>query len=479
MNLVRIHHTTVFCLPDQLSFQGSMIKRYQNSAGVMTRVADILIVAISWWLAYPIRFDWLRGVALLPFYPEAPERGVYLALLPMIVLLWGGGFQFFGVYHYQRVIRRSTEIYTLIRAHAAVLILFTSLTFFITEYRFSRGVILIFGALVLFGGWFYRVASRKLLRELNRKGIHSIKLVAVGEGRELDFVLQQLSRYPEIGVEITRVVGPEEYSRAAGIVREIRPATLLIALPQSQLELQTRLVSEFRDEAIDLQIIPDYSRFLALGAAVESFGGVPLIVLNDSPLRGYRAWLKRLMDFTLAGLGLLVLSPLLLLIAAMVRCTSRGPILYRQERMGLDGRTFGMLKFRSMKVDAEEKTGAVWAIKNDDRRTWVGSFLRSTSLDELPQLWNVLTGEMSLVGPRPERPVFVGKFRQEIPNYMLRHRVKTGITGWAQVNGWRGDTSLEKRIECDIYYIRNWSLWLDIKILFLTVFKGFVNPNAY
>jgi Undecaprenyl-phosphate glucose phosphotransferase len=254
---------------------------------------------------------------------------------------------------------------------------------------------------------------------------------------------------------------------------------LLIALPQSQAELQTRLVSEFRDEAIDLQIIPDYSPFLALGAAVESFGGVPLIVLNDSPLRGYRAWLKRLMDFTLAGLGLLVLSPLLLLIAAMVRCTSRGPILYRQERMGLDGRTFGMLKFRSMKVDAEEKTGAVWAIKNDDRRTWVGSFLRSTSLDELPQLWNVLTGEMSLVGPRPERPVFVGKFRQEIPNYMLRHRVKTGITGWAQVNGWRGDTSLEKRIECDIYYIRNWSLWLDIKILFLTVFKGFVNPNAY
>jgi putative colanic acid biosynthesis UDP-glucose lipid carrier transferase len=147
--------------------------------------------------------------------------------------------------------------------------------------------------------------------------------------------------------------------------------------------------------------------------------------------------------------------------------------------MGLDGRTFGMLKFRSMKVDAEVRTGAVWAVKNDDRRTVIGSFLRSTSLDELPQLWNVLTGDMSLVGPRPERPVFVDKFRHEIPNYMLRHRVKTGITGWAQVNGWRGDTSLEKRIECDIYYIRNWSLWLDIKILFLTVFKGFVNPNAY
>jgi Undecaprenyl-phosphate glucose phosphotransferase len=238
-------------------------------------------------------------------------------------------------------------------------------------------------------------------------------------------------------------------------------------------------VAEFRDESIDLQVIPDYSRFIALGAAVESFGGVPLIVLNDSPLYGYRAWLKRLMDFSLAGVGLLILSPLLMLIALAVRLSSRGPVLYRQERMGLDGRTFGMLKFRSMKVDAEDRTGAVWAVKNDDRRTMIGTFLRSTSLDELPQLWNVLTGDMSLVGPRPERPVFVDKFRHEIPNYMLRHRVKTGITGWAQVNGWRGDTSLEKRIECDIYYIRNWSLWLDVKILFLTVFKGFVNPNAY
>jgi exopolysaccharide biosynthesis polyprenyl glycosylphosphotransferase len=397
----------------------------------------------------------------------------------MIVLLWAGGFQFFGVYHYQRVIRRSTEIYTLIRAHVAVLILFTALTFFITEYRFSRGVILIFGGLVLWGGWAYRVASRKLLRELNRKGIYSIKLVAVGEGRELDFVLQQLGRYPEIGIEITRVVGPDDYVRAIELIRSIRPATVLIALPQARSALQEALVTEFRDESIDLQVIPDYSRFIALGAAVESFGGVPLIVLNDSPLYGYRAWLKRLMDFTLSAVGLLILSPFLGLIALAVRLSSRGPVLYRQERMGLDGRTFGMLKFRSMKVDAEDRTGAVWAVKNDNRRTVIGTFLRSTSLDELPQLWNVLTGDMSLVGPRPERPVFVDKFRNEIPNYMLRHRVKTGITGWAQVNGWRGDTSLEKRIECDIYYIRNWSLWLDIKILFLTVFKGFVNPNAY
>jgi Undecaprenyl-phosphate glucose phosphotransferase len=254
---------------------------------------------------------------------------------------------------------------------------------------------------------------------------------------------------------------------------------VLLGIPAKSRPTLDHLVQGLKDETIDLQIIPDYSNYLALGATTESFGGVPLIVLNSSPLSGYQAWLKRAMDILLSGIGLLVLSPLLASLAILVRATSRGPVLYRQERMGLDGETFDMLKFRSMKIDAEASTGAVWARANDDRRTAFGSFLRSTSLDELPQLWNVFAGEMSLVGPRPERPVFVNKFRHEIPNYMLRHRVKTGITGWAQVNGWRGDTSLEKRIECDIYYIRNWSLWMDVKILFLTVFKGFVNPNAY
>jgi exopolysaccharide biosynthesis polyprenyl glycosylphosphotransferase len=170
---------------------------------------------------------------------------------------------------------------------------------------------------------------------------------------------------------------------------------------------------------------------------------------------------------------------LMLLIALLIRLSSPGPILYAQERMGLDGRTFQMLKFRSMRVDAEQQTGAVWAQQQDDRRTFLGSFLRKTSLDELPQLWNVLRGEMSLVGPRPERPVFVHKFRREIPHYMLRHKVKAGITGWAQVNGWRGNTSLRRRIECDLYYIQNWSYLLDLKILTLTLWKGFVNKNAY
>lgn len=456
-----------------------MIKRYQNSAGVMTRIADGLIVIAAWLAAFPIRFNWLKSIWLIPLYPEIPERSYYLALLPLIFVLWMGGFQFFGVYRYDRVIRRSTEIYTVLRAHLATLFVFTSLTYFITQYRFSRGVILIFGALVFLGCWLFRVIFRKILRELNRKNIHSVPLVAVGEGKGLDQILNLLGRYPELGVGVSKVFSSRDADRALQYILDVRPKTVLLSFSSADHEKLNQFVYKLRDESMDIQIVPDYSEYMALGANVENFRGVPLISLNESPLFGYRSWLKRWVDVMCSGFGLLILSPLFFLVATMVKLTSRGPILYRQERMGLDGQTFSMLKFRSMKVDAESKTGAVWAKENDDRRTLIGTFLRSTSLDELPQLWNVFVGDMSLVGPRPERPVFVGKFRHEIPNYMLRHRVKTGITGWAQVNGWRGDTSLEKRIEFDIYYIRNWSIWFDFKILILTVFKGFVNRNAY
>jgi Undecaprenyl-phosphate glucose phosphotransferase len=456
-----------------------MMKRYQNSAGVMTRFADTAIVMVAWLLAYPLRFDLLADISFLPLAPGKPDSEIYLALLPLIILLWGFCFQFFGLYRYDRVIRRSTEIYTLLRAHAATLVLFTSLTYFITQYRFSRGVILIFGILVLTGCWLFRILSRKILRELNRKGIHSSKLVAVGEGKTLDFLLSQLDRYPELGVEIALKLGPADYADALPRILAAHPRSVLICLPRDQSELLSKLVAGLKDEPLDVQIVPDYTDFMAVGATVEKFINVPLIVLNESPLFGYQALLKRAVDLGLAFFGLILLSPIFLITCILIKFTSKGPVFYKQERMGLDGTTFQMWKFRSMREDAEANTGAVWARANDDRRTAIGSILRSTSIDEFPQLWNVFIGNMSLVGPRPERPVFVEKFRYEIPNYMIRHRVKTGITGWAQVNGWRGDTSLEKRIECDIYYIRNWSLWLDFRILFLTFFKGFIHRNAY
>jgi exopolysaccharide biosynthesis polyprenyl glycosylphosphotransferase len=206
---------------------------------------------------------------------------------------------------------------------------------------------------------------------------------------------------------------------------------------------------------------------------------MPMIGLRESPHFGLNIVVKRAMDVVLSLLAILILSPVFAVLAALVKWTSPGPIFFSQERCGLNGDSFKMLKFRSMRADSEAKTGAVWAVKNDPRTTKLGAFLRKTSLDELPQFINVLLGDMSLVGPRPERPVFINKFVKTIPNYNARHAVKAGITGWAQVNGWRGNTSLRKRVQYDLYYIMHWTPWLDIRILWLTIWHGFVNRNAY
>jgi exopolysaccharide biosynthesis polyprenyl glycosylphosphotransferase len=200
--------------------------------------------------------------------------------------------------------------------------------------------------------------------------------------------------------------------------------------------------------------------------------------LQGSPLYGWNDVFKKLFDLAVGTFLFVIVSPLLLAIGLIVKTTSRGPILFRQERVGMDGSSFQILKFRTMRTDAEKQTGPVWAQENDPRRTKIGAFLRKTSLDELPQLFNVLKGEMSLVGPRPERPNFVKEFRNRIPSYMLRHKIKAGITGWAQINGWRGNTSLEKRIEHDLYYIQNWSISFDFKILCMTLWRGFFNRSA-
>jgi len=201
--------------------------------------------------------------------------------------------------------------------------------------------------------------------------------------------------------------------------------------------------------------------------------------LQGSPLHGWNLVLKRAMDVAGAVVGLLLTAPLLGIMAGLVKLTSSGPVLYRQTRMGLDGRAFEILKFRTMRVDAEAETGVVWAQENDPRRTRLGAFLRRTSLDEIPQFWNVLKGEMSIVGPRPERPEFIAQCCQWFPRYMLRHKMKAGITGWAQVNGLRGNTSIEKRLEYDLYYIEHWSVWLDLKIMAMTLWKGMIHRNAY
>jgi Undecaprenyl-phosphate glucose phosphotransferase len=254
---------------------------------------------------------------------------------------------------------------------------------------------------------------------------------------------------------------------------------LYITLPLEEHVKMLSLIEDASRECVEVKVVPDLFQFIALRAGLEDFDGIPIISVNDVPLHGINIAFKRAIDVSLSLTALFAFSIPMSLIALLVRYASPGPIIYRQERMGLDGRSFTVYKFRSMQHQAEQETGPVWSRDNDPRRTPLGAWLRRFYLDELPQLWNVLRGDMSLVGPRPERPYFVKRFKDRYPQYMLRHKVKAGITGWAQVNGWRGDTSIEKRIEFDLYYIENWSVSLDFKILWLTIVRGVFHIHAY
>ncbi|MGZ3712715.1 MAG: undecaprenyl-phosphate glucose phosphotransferase, partial [Bdellovibrionota bacterium] len=406
------------------------------------------------------------------------------------VLLWLTVFSYFQMYRSSRITRRTAELAKVLRAHGTALAIFVILAWVLTEYRFSRVVIayfaLIAGAYLLLS----RLILRNILRNLVTKGFRTRQVLVVGTGLSARAVVDRMRRMPELGFHVRGYLSadglpdPTLKSPVLGRYDEIAAKLsgideIIVALPRAEAERQDEILRALGDAVQNVQLVPDLYEYIVVGCNVENFDELPVLALNESPIDPMGAFWKRCFDFTLSSAALLVLSPLFLLIALAVKLTIRGPIFYGQERIGMDGTTFQMWKFRSMILDAEKETGAVWAKKGDDRRTPIGAFLRSTSLDELPQFWNVLWGQMSLVGPRPERPEFVYQFRGHVPRYMLRHKVKAGITGWAQINGWRGDTSLEKRIECDLYYIRNWSLFFDVKILALTAVRGFIHKNAY
>jgi len=254
---------------------------------------------------------------------------------------------------------------------------------------------------------------------------------------------------------------------------------VFVALPFARYGQLPEVYKALSDVLVEVQLVPELPNLAGMRLGMLEIDGAVFLSCRQSPHYGWNRVLKRAMDLSLGTAALVILSPLMAALALAVKLTSPGPVLFRQTRTGLGGRTFDMLKFRSMRIDAELDTGPVWARRGDDRCTRLGRFMRRWSLDELPQLFNVLAGNMSLVGPRPERGVFVDQFRRQIPGYQQRHQVKAGITGWAQVHGWRGNTSLRRRVECDLYYVTNWSLWLDLKILLMTLYRGLRDRNAY
>lgn len=457
--------------------------------GSILFVTDALGLLAAWILAYYLRFY----TQIVPVTKGIPPFSRYVALSVPVVLLWAAVFSYFHLYRTNKITRRTTELWQVLQAHIFATGAFVVITWVITEYRFSRVVIGYFMVLSAFHLVGSRLLLRNSLRRLVKHGLKARPVIVVGTGASALGTVDRMRRMPELGIQIKGFfnakgeINPQLPGPVLGTYKEVATycerlpevSEIVIALPRSEAKEQDEILRALGETAHSVYLVPDLYEYTVVGCTVEDFDQVPVLALNESPIDPLGAFWKRCFDMAASALALLCLAPLMLLIGLAVKLTSRGPIFYGQTRMGLDGTTFQMWKFRSMKVDAEKESGAVWAKKNDDRRTSIGAFLRSTSLDELPQFWNVLVGQMSLVGPRPERPEFVSQFRGQIPAYMLRHKVKAGITGWAQINGWRGDTSLEKRIEYDLYYIRHWSLLLDIRILLLTPVRGLVHKNAY
>jgi Undecaprenyl-phosphate glucose phosphotransferase len=477
-----------------------MMRRYNRLLVVFFVVGDTLLGMTAFLVAYLLRFEILDG--LLPIHKGMPPFGQYLRIAPFIGLLVPIAFQVQGLYRLRRGRSRVDDFFGVFVGTilAVVLGLGGTLyyqTYFTPEpvkdvglYEVSQAVWLLF--LILNVAFCY--ASRELIREaLERRwraGIGLKRVLIAGAGDLGRVVADKVLEHRELGFKIVGFLDDRmgdhigyrgipmlgTLAEADDVIRREHVDHLYVALPLDEHVKMLGLVEATNREGVDIHVVPDLLQFIALRARLENLDGVPIISLNDVPLRGFNSVLKRGIDIGISAVSLALCSVPFGIIALLIKRASPGPVFYTQERMGLDGKAFNVYKFRSMSEGAEDDTGPVWARDDDPRATPIGKILRRFDIDELPQLWNVLKGEMSIVGPRPERPYFVEQFKHRIPQYMLRHKVKAGITGWAQVNGWRGNTSLEKRIEYDLYYIENWSVGLDLKIMWLTLVRGLHRP---
>lgn len=475
-----------------------MIQRRTRVTAGLYLAGDLLATAAAFFLAWVLRFE----LEVIPVVKGTPDFDRYLLLLPVILLLWPLVFYFHGLYQSRRGRSRVEETMTIVLAVALAALLLSGLSAWYRPplepgspeyFTYSRAFLAFFAILCVAFVFASRMGIRSVLRHVRSRGHNLQRILVVGAGALGQEITQKILAHRELGFEVVGfldddpgkqgrsffgvpVLGPTDRIEEALAAHGVHQ--VFIALPLEAHRKSLALLRRVGQEYVEVKMVPDILQYAALKAGMEDLDGTPVINLTQVPLQGWNSLVKRALDVALAGAGLLALAPAFAVIAWQIRRHDGGPVFYRQERMGLDGKRFQMLKFRSMRVDAEAESGPVWPRPDDERRTPIGRALRRWSLDELPQLWNVLKGEMSLVGPRPERPPFVEEFKQKVPQYMLRHRVKAGMTGWAQVHGWRGNTSIRKRIQYDLYYIQNWSLRLDLKILWMTLRHG-LRTNAH
>jgi putative colanic acid biosynthesis UDP-glucose lipid carrier transferase len=470
-----------------------VLKGHASLLNLILRLGDLILIGMCGVAAYFLSNAYetfaALGVQGLP--------GSYIQVIMLAVFLSALTFPLFNIYRVWRGSSTLSEIKYLTMAWIMVALMLTLLAFITksgADYSRSwMGIWFSAGWVALVGS---RVILRYVLRYLRSSGFNHRHIVIVGTGDQAAIVADRLQKSSWFGLEISALFSSglvsghmppwfrdkkiiTEYEDLRRHVDENQVDQVWISLPHSEEQTIRDVINVLDGSATEIRYVPDIFEYQLMHHSLSEVAGVPVVNISYSAIDGANKILKTVEDYLLATILLIFASPLMALIAMGVKLSSPGPVLYRQKRVGWNGKEFTMFKFRSMPVEAERESGPIWASKMDNRATPLGSFLRKTSLDELPQLFNVLRGEMSLIGPRPERPVFVEQYKDEVPHYNKKHLVKAGLTGWAQVHGWRGNTCLHTRIEHDLYYIENWSLWLDIKIIIMTVFRGLVHKNAY
>jgi Undecaprenyl-phosphate glucose phosphotransferase len=462
----------------------SRLQRFYTSIKIAT---DMFMLAVAFGLAYATRF-----IGIIPVTDGIPPLDETLVSLAMSLVIFPITFHQANLYTTNRSRTHIGELFAVFKASITATLILVALTYFTRE-RYSRLTLGLFLGYALVLVSVTRLVLRLALAEVRRRGFNLKTILVIGEGVLGLRVVETVRDHRELGFRVVGVLAQDQEKarkkvRGAPVIGGVEDVEkvldaqqvdqVIIALPLDQQLVVKDLMERLALRTVDVKVVPDLYQYITLYGGLEEFGGLPIISLQGDPMDGWSRVAKRAFDILFSLLAIGVTAPIMLLTAVMVKLTSRGPTLYRQERMGMDGHTFHILKFRTMRTDAE-LSGAMMASAEDPRRTPIGTFLRKYSIDELPQFFNVLVGDMSLVGPRPERPVFIEEFKRQIPRYHLRHKVKSGITGWAQINGLRGQTSIQKRIEYDLYYIENWSLLMDLKILVRTALGGFLSKNAY
>ena len=460
-----------------------MIKGNQKYFNRLHVLLDALIIAASYGLSWVIKFYDDSVTMMNHMYIIG-----LLCIIPMYLILYA----VFNVYSPKRVQTMKEEIGNIVKSNTMGLVIFIMALYMLHQPHFSRQMMFIFYVINNVAEIIFRNCIRWVLRKIRNRGFNQKHILFVGYSRAAEGYIDRIKTNPQWGYHIMGILDDKvavgtKY-RGEQVIGKIKLLQNLLSeneLDEIAITLGIAEYSKLEDivaicekSGVHTKFIPDYNNFIPTRPYTEDLLGLPVINIRRVPLNGgFNKFVKRVSDIVGSFLLIILFSPVMLAVALAVRFSSKGPVIYKQERVGLHNRNFVMYKFRSMKIERCDELH--FTTQNDDRTTRIGRFIRRCSLDELPQLFNVLKGDMSLVGPRPERPEFVEKFREQIPRYMIKHQVRPGMTGWAQINGYRGNTSIRKRIEYDLYYIENWTFWFDIVILFQTIFKGFVNKNAF